>query len=658
MATPPSSRLQSIVIITLFYSLIIVSVSRPSSCQQLDCVELLSYQLTYLLSIEQEETNRLRITATPESREPNENSLVYNNVISWPEPTSWLIPNVSLSPECGPGYFRCRELFLETSEDGCESTVVDVVSVFVPLESGMLLLIMLYDTNNLTMEWQSFFVDRSDCSPTVVYKTYNNSVFTVCISSVNNYVAVYEIRCQVHWNGSLIIHESDVEFVGPLTRVFITNLSNKYLSNFVLNVSSHEHKIFFAIDSSIYVMDVLNPSQTKRYPELPGCDRVHSLSLVPGGPLLLAYCSDRSVYYDTVYGDWLKIQTYSRHGIPYLCPNRNYNVTFFNDTRRSLQFSAIISNTNPMIIDNVNFTSGICFVVGNTTYFVWSDQQQNTISVFDFATQTHYLVAAYDCLSKECFPLLLLANQYIVYDVDYTTYILNAETDFSLIFNTSRSDSTSPASDILTTVLNISVPFYYFYTCNRTTTAAADVSTSPVSYILSMATTTVSSITDNNGTSRTVFDTNTESVFITSTIFTTSANFNTIFTISTNTIFTTSTNLNTIFTTRTNVNTIFTTSINTIFTTSTNVNTIFTTSTNLNTIFTTSTNTIFTTRTNTLLPTSTGTTFTTVNHNHLNVIIPTVSVITGTVIIGILVSITVAMSVMFLRKRQNRYMYI
>ena len=124
MATLPSSCLQSVVIISLFYSLIIVSsVSRSSSCQQLDCVEFLSYQLTYLLSIEQEETiNGLRITATLESRERYENSLVYNNVISWPEPTSWLIPNISLSPECGPGYFRCRELFLETSEDGCEST--------------------------------------------------------------------------------------------------------------------------------------------------------------------------------------------------------------------------------------------------------------------------------------------------------------------------------------------------------------------------------------------------------------------------------------------------------------------------------------------------------------------------------------------------------
>ena len=382
---------------------------------------------------------------------------------------------------------------------------------------------MLYDINNLTMEWQSFFVDSSDCSPTVVYKTYNNSVFTVCISSVNNYIAVYEIHCQVHWNGSLIIHESDVEFVGPLTRVSITNLSNSYLSNFVLNLSSQEHKVFFAIDSSIYVMNV-NTSQTQQPQELPGCDRVHSLLLVPDGPLLLAYCSDRSIYYDTVYGDWTMIQTYSKHGTPYLCPNGNYKVTFFNDTQRYLQFSA--ANSNTTIIDNVTFTSGVCFEVGNTIHFVWSDQQQNTVSVFDFATQTHYPVTSYECLTTHCPQVLLLANQYIVYDVDYTTYVLNTETDFSLIFNTSRSDSTSPVSDILTTVLNISVPFYYYYTCNKSTTAAADVSTSPVSYIFSMATTTVSSVTDNNDTFRTMFDTNTGSVFITSTIFTTSANFN------------------------------------------------------------------------------------------------------------------------------------
>ena len=491
----------------VFYFLITVVLPLSSSCQQLDCVELPSYGLTYLLSIEQEETNGLRITATPESREPNENSPVYNNVISWPEPTSWLIPNVSLSPEYGPEYFRCREVFFETlhvlvQNGHGESTVV---TVFVPLESGMLLLNMWYDINNCTLDLQTETVSSSDCSPTVVYKA-ENKVFTVCISPVNNYIAVYEVHL-VQWNRSLI---HDVAFVGPLTRVSITNLAESYLSNFVLKFSSQEQKIFFAINSSIFVMDVSNQSETKRYPELPGCDQVCSLSSVPGGPLLLAYCSDGSVYLDTVYGDWTRIQTYSRYGIPYLCPNRNYNVTFFIETQRFLQFS--VTNSNPTIIDNVNVTSGVCFEVGNTTYFVWSDQQQNTISVFDFTMQTHYSVASYECLSTDCPHLLLLQNRYIVYDVDYTTYSLNAETNFSLIFNISRSISIG-VSDILIAVLNIRVSYdnetrgngsTTTATADRSTTATADTTTSPVK---NSTTTTFPHSTDSNLTTSTIFTT-------------------------------------------------------------------------------------------------------------------------------------------------------
>ena len=303
-------------------------------------------------------------------------------------------------------------------------------------------------------------------------------------------------------------------------------------------------------------MDVSNPSQIKPYQKLKGCDRVHRFSPLvtsTGEQSLLAYCSDIYAYYDTTYEDWTCEHAYSIYGIPYLCPNRNYKVTFFlNDTQRSLQFLA--TNTNPMIIDklNVSVTSGICFEVGNSTYFVWSDQQQNAVSVFDFATQTHYKVASYECLSTDCPQLLLLQNRYIVYDVDYTTYVLNAVTNFSFIFNVSRSDS-ARVNDTLKTVLNISVPYYY-YKNNGSTTATVTVRTtnSPVNISTTVTTTAIADITDSN------------------------------------------------------------------------------------------------------LPTTSTVFPTTVNHN--NVIILTVTVIAGTVIImiGILVSITVAISVIFLRKRQTR----
>ena len=112
------------------------------------------------------------MTATPESREWYMNSFVNKNEISWPEPISWLIPDVSLPPECGPKYFRCRELLVLQLDDK-EST-----AIFVPLENGMLLLCSLYNVSTLTLEWQSFVVNSFDCSPTVVYEA-QNKVFTV-----------------------------------------------------------------------------------------------------------------------------------------------------------------------------------------------------------------------------------------------------------------------------------------------------------------------------------------------------------------------------------------------------------------------------------------------------------------------------------------------
>ena len=112
----------------------------------------------------------------------------------------------------------------------------------------------------------------------------------------------------------------------------ITNVSSSFLSNFVLKLSSKEHKVFFAIDSSIqYVMDVLNSSQTKQY-----SDQFSLLVTSTGEQCqsLLAYCSDIYAYYDTIsYNDWTYIHAYSGYGTPYLCPNGNYEVTFFlNDT--------------------------------------------------------------------------------------------------------------------------------------------------------------------------------------------------------------------------------------------------------------------------------------------------------------------------------------
>ena len=127
-------------------------------------------------------------------------------------------------------------------------------------------------------------------------------------------------------------------------------------------------------------------------------------------------------------------------------------VTFFNDTRRSLQFS--VTSSNPMIIDNVTLTSGVCFEVGNTTYFVWSDQQQNTVAVFNFATQTHYPVASYECLTMDCPRLFLYENVYVIIRDDRNIIVLDAGNSFIQVLLMKSNTSSSGLLALLSLVLS------------------------------------------------------------------------------------------------------------------------------------------------------------------------------------------------------------
>ena len=426
----------------------------PGSCQQTESAD--SHHVTLFVAVSNRE-NGVEITVFPDELHTE---LVDNR--------TYFIPDRSLPPECGAQYFRCQDLLVETflPQDGREIHVL-----FIPLERGMAILSQLFisEDGNLIEDWYMFVVDSPDCSPTVIYKA-GNGTFTVCINFTRQHIAVYEI--QLYWNETQIIDRA--VFEGPITQLSITNLSTFYLSNFVLNVSSQVHKVYFAVDNAIFVMDVLNATQTKKCEDLPQCQQIHKLTLADKHSLL-AYCSDRYIYFDLVYGDWTQIHTYSSCGIPYLCPNDNYKVTFFNHT--DLQFSVADSIQN--VIYNIDINSGVCFEIDNTTYFTWSDPQHNIVFVFDFVSGNHSPISPYECSSMDCLELLFLQNQYLVVRSDNNVFVVDVtyRNEFNLIINASLE-----LPDILT-VLSIHNETDHLSTTNAfnypTTSALFNYSTTP-----------------------------------------------------------------------------------------------------------------------------------------------------------------------------------
>ena len=439
----------------------------PGSCQQTESADSHQSPAVTLLVAVSNRRNGVEITVFPDKYHPG---LVDNR--------TYIIPDLrSLPPECGAHYFRCQDLLVETVllQDGREINVL-----FIPLESGMAILSQLFmsEDGKLIENWHTFVVDSPDCSPTVIYKAGKNT-FTVCINFTLQHIAVYKI--QVHWNETQII---DAVFEGPLTQLSIINFSISYLSNFVLEVSSQVHKVYFAVDDAIFVMDANVPAQTKKYLETNvtdlECQRVLHVSVTrdKAQTLLLAFCSDRYIYYDPVYEDWKEIETYSRYGIPYLCPNNNYNVSFFNNTEGDfLQFTKEGSIQN--VTYNISISSGICCEIGNMTYFVWSDPQHNSVFVFDFVSGHLFPISPYECSSMDCPQLLLLQNQYIVVHSDDDVFVIDAtyRNEFNLIINASLE-----LPDILT-VLSIHNETDHISTTTafnyRTTSAPFNYSTTP-----------------------------------------------------------------------------------------------------------------------------------------------------------------------------------
>ena len=405
----------------------------PIYCQHTE-----DYRLTFVVAIKSNESGLELRTLFPENRDSVNNS----GKSQWPnhelEPQMRFLPGHTLSSKCGDQYYRCQELLVVNDESQLVQNNMDhTVSgrplsiVFVPLETGMLLPSFWYDSNTMAIQWSTSIVSSSNCSPTVFY-TVNSKFYMVCIGLYEEYVAVYEVRLNL--SGSVI------EFEGTALAAQLTinsSISNSNSSSNFSNFIIVDHRIYFAIGSIIFELDVLNSIATQT--ELSECSQVYKLVPTIGAgnqKLPVAYCMDRYICFDPAYGDWSNYYLFSSNGVPYLCPDSNYRATlFFN---RTLQFS--VRDSPSYTTNNVdNSSSGICFKSQNKTYFAYSGQQHNYIYVYDFTTQNHYPVSPYDCshVHQDCPRLFMLGNQYLIIRDSNHDLVLDTKTNFSLIINIS-----------------------------------------------------------------------------------------------------------------------------------------------------------------------------------------------------------------------------
>ena len=468
---------QSVLAATVLHSLIIFLHPTASATPQQTARGIYLFSVRNSRSTSGDPGVVITITRTRNYYEPPNGDSVNGNESSISQQT-YFIPNRSLSSECGDQYFRCQNLSVKTflAQDGVEFDIV-----FVPLENGVLLVSIWRDFCTGMLELSKFIVDSPivTCSPTVIYhETVNNSFYTVCVSTRDPYVynaSVYHLDFKL--NGSEI--KSGLLSSHPLTFLtFMTNQPSK-LSNFLVAVSSQENKVYFAVGGSLLVLDVLNPTETKNYEEFPNCSQINKLVLSDeSSRQVIAFCNDQFVRFDPVYGDWTQMHTFSKYGIPFLCPNSSYKVTFFNDESRNC-LQLIDSGSVLTIIHNVTVSSGICFEIQNITYFAYSDKQQNNcvqVSLYNFSERSYYPLNTSECSNATDHPqFLLIENRFLVVYTEHEISILDAKNNFSPLINISQ--DVSPF-----TVLTLAPPV-----CMTTSTLSSTFNTYTNSTLLQLS---------------------------------------------------------------------------------------------------------------------------------------------------------------------------
>lgn len=319
------------------------------------------------------------------------------------------IPNSHLSGECGQDMFRCQDLVTRhfTTADKLEHRLV-----YLPLQGGLALVDVMQDTaTQLHMEYTILHTSsavRYACSPSTVHIIQNNYL-AVCTNQSTNFVAVLDIRAnETSLHDSTFVPTSTVT-VPPS----IGNISDASNYQHIEIDRSHEY-IVFAVGRAMFSLQPFIYS-VNRMGDIPRrwCDTV--TRLVPlKGAVFYVYCTDHLFTYDIGEEDWLTWDTFSRIGIPHLCPQAHTNLSIF-----SSYISILSTDTDGTVTEDIveletsAYSSGVCFGNATQSYFALSDRSAG-VSVLDLMASSVTSNVSGSACRQVCYPLLAVENRYLL----------------------------------------------------------------------------------------------------------------------------------------------------------------------------------------------------------------------------------------------------
>lgn len=342
-------------------------------------------------------------------------SLLYENVATDSKSTSVALSKTyarlaidghDFSTECGDTFFRCQDLFVESTSLNATLTKH---FVFLPLSDGLQIIEILDDGRSLHFG-DHYLLDTSlpatyRCSPVASFSILHDH-YLVCVDSVRHYISLSTI----YRNTTSLRHSA---LSNPILEFNVhASEDMKTLSNFIYVEPDHGTElIYFAVGNNMFSMSPVFYTINDDLGRIGlNCTRVKKLEYV-GNNQLIAYCDYVYVHYNLVFDDW-ELQSWNDiDGVTFSCPNSNVHLNVFKGARFiSYEMESRVGNIN---IPGEKFDNGVCFGEADKTFFAFSDLNEG-VFVVDLSTSNITQISSVPCDPTGCLPLLLPQGKYLL----------------------------------------------------------------------------------------------------------------------------------------------------------------------------------------------------------------------------------------------------